>query len=92
MWIAIARECSIPIRCLWFRTPLTLCEHNDAVRARHQSLNPETRSNLPKVAFTGFASRFKEPQAKEGFQDVSEIPFSFRGSQDDYELWGRYWL
>jgi bifunctional polynucleotide phosphatase/kinase len=29
---------------------------------------------------------------KEGFQDVIEIPFKFRGTKDEYDIWGRYWL
>jgi bifunctional polynucleotide phosphatase/kinase len=43
------------------------------------------------MAFTGFASRFKPPQMKEGFQDITEVQFQFRGSQDEYKIWGRYW-
>lgn len=92
MWIELARKCGVPIRCIWFRTPLHLCEHNDAVRSRNPPLNPESRQVLPKLAFTGFASRFKEPQDKEGFQDVTQLPFSFRGSREEYALWGRYWM
>lgn len=62
-------------------TPLTVLQ-----------LNPEERQPLPKIAFTGFASRFKEPKLKEGFQDVVEVDFTFRGTKEEYEIWGRYWL
>lgn len=82
---------SVPVRCVWFSTPLHVCEHNDAVRSMTASLNPEKRELLPRLAFTGFASRYKPPQTKEGFEDVTEVPFAFRGSEDDYEIWGRYW-
>lgn len=91
MWVELAKEARIPIRCVWFRTPLHLCEHNDAVRAHNKLLNPEARQGLPRPAFTGFASRYKEPRVQEGFQDVTEIPFAFRGNRDEYEVWGRYW-
>jgi bifunctional polynucleotide phosphatase/kinase len=90
-WIDLARRHGVPIRCVWFRTPLGLCEHNDVVRALNKPLNPEARAALPKLAFNGFASRFKEPRAKEGFQDVVEVEFRFRGSSDEYAIWGRYW-
>ena len=30
---------------------------------------------LPKVAFTGFAARYREPSADEGFQDVTKVDF-----------------
>lgn len=69
-----------------------MCEHNDAVRANNTVLNPEARQSLPKLAFTGFQSRFKEPKEKEGFQDVTEVKFKFRGPKEEYVLWGQYWI
>ncbi|KAH7305986.1 polynucleotide kinase 3 phosphatase-domain-containing protein [Stachybotrys elegans] len=92
VWTNLASASKVPIRCVWFKTPLHICEHNDAVRANNKALNPESRDGLPKLAFTGFASRFKPPQAKEGFQDILELEFHFRGTKEDYQLWGRYWV
>ncbi|KAK6081466.1 DNA kinase phosphatase pnk1 [Seiridium cupressi] len=90
-WIAFAKKHKVPIRCVWFKTPIELCEHNDVVRALNKPLNPEARTALPKLAFNGFASRFKEPKTKEGFQDVVEFEFKFRGTKEEYDIWGRYW-
>jgi bifunctional polynucleotide phosphatase/kinase len=90
-WIALAEKQKVPIRCVWFKTPIELCEHNDVVRALNKPMNPETRTALPKLAFNGFASRFKEPKAKEGFQDIEEVEFKFRGTREEYAIWGRYW-
>ncbi|KAF4122020.1 bifunctional polynucleotide phosphatase/kinase [Geosmithia morbida] len=92
VWIDVARKMGVPIRCVWFKTPLHVCEHNDAVRSQNAALNPEARQGLPAQAFHGFASRYKEPRVSEGFQDVREVPFTFRGSRQDYEIWGRYWV
>ncbi|KAL7921370.1 PNK3P domain-containing protein [Trichoderma austrokoningii] len=92
LWIEVAKKAGVPIRCLWFSTPVIVCEHNDAVRANNAVLNPEARQILPKLAFTGFLSRFKEPKEKEGFQDVTEVKFKFRGTKDEYGLWGQYWI
>ncbi|KAH6603788.1 hypothetical protein Trco_007234 [Trichoderma cornu-damae] len=92
LWVEVARTAGVPIRCLWFSTPVVVCEHNDAVRANNATLNPEAREGLPKQAFTGFASRFKEPKEKEGFEDVTEVKFKFRGTKEEYALWGRYWI
>jgi len=40
--------------------------------------------NLPKVAFTSFASRFREPELKEGFEDIIKIDFKVsRGAYDE---------
>ncbi len=55
-------------------------------------MNPESRQSLPKLAFNGFASRFKEPKEKEGFQDIVEVEFKFRGTKEEYDIWHRYWL
>ncbi|AEO68556.1 d1ec0031-a820-4fe0-b96a-bb7d288df731 [Thermothielavioides terrestris] len=91
-WVALAHKHKVPIRCLWFKTPLQLCEHNAAVRSMNKQLNPESRQGLPKLAFTGFASRFKEPRIEEGFQDIVPVEFKFRGTKEEYDIWGRYWL
>ncbi|KAJ9132238.1 Polynucleotide kinase 3 phosphatase [Pleurostoma richardsiae] len=91
-WIELAAKNNVPIKCLWFNTPVPLAEHNDAVRALNQSLNPESRTGLPKLAFNSFSSRYKEPRLKEGFQDIIEVKFKFRGSKEEYEIWGKYWL
>ncbi|KAH6874799.1 polynucleotide kinase 3 phosphatase-domain-containing protein [Thelonectria olida] len=91
LWIDLGKKYGIPVRCVWFTTPLPLCEHNDAVRALNSSMNPESRQGLPKLAFNGFASRYKAPSTKEGFEDVTEVHFEFRGTKEEYEIWGRYW-
>ncbi len=36
---------------------------------------------LPKVAFVGFASRYREPRLDEGFQDITRIDFQVRQLQ-----------
>ncbi|GKU04979.1 bifunctional polynucleotide phosphatase kinase [Fusarium langsethiae] len=91
VWVELAKKFGISIRCVWFKTPLQVCEHNNAVRALNESLNPESRLVLPKMAFTGFANRFKPPSVKEGFQEIIEVPFQFRGTEEEYRIWGRYW-
>lgn len=55
-------------------------------------MNPESRVALPKLAFTGFKSRFKQPKVKEGFQDITEVEFKFRGSKEEHAVWAKYWL
>ncbi|ORY64488.1 polynucleotide kinase 3 phosphatase-domain-containing protein [Pseudomassariella vexata] len=90
-WIKFAEKHKVPIRCVWFKASQELCEHNAAVRALNKPLNPEAREALPKIAFSGFFSRFKEPKVKEGFGDVVEVEFKFRGTEAEYAIWGRYW-
>jgi hypothetical protein len=38
-------------------------------------MNPEKRTILPNMAFRGFTSRYKRPELKEGFQDITEVAF-----------------
>ncbi|KAI1452274.1 PNK3P-domain-containing protein [Annulohypoxylon moriforme] len=90
-WVEFARKQNVPIRCIWFKVPKALCEHNDVVRALNKPMNPETRAALPALAFNGYFSRFKEPKVTEGFQDVIEIEFKFSGTEEEYAIWGRYW-
>ncbi|KAK7977766.1 hypothetical protein PG996_003817 [Apiospora saccharicola] len=90
-WIDFAKKHKVPIRCVWFKTPLELCQHNNVVRALNKTMNPEAREVLPSIAFNGFKSRFKEPKTKEGFQEVFEVEFKFRGTREEYAIWGRYW-
>lgn len=72
----------VPAILALLKPPLTVC----------MQLNPEARQALPKLAFNGFAARFKEPITKEGFQDVTQLDFRFRGTKEEYDTWARYWL
>lgn len=83
VWINLASQFNIPIRCVYFNAATKLCEHNDTVRALVSSdavgeFNPEKRTILPHSAFAGFASRFSEPKLNEGFQDIVKVHFQVR--------------
>jgi bifunctional polynucleotide phosphatase/kinase len=39
-------------------------------------MNPEKRTILPSVAFSGFKGRFEEPKVEEGFEDIVKIDFT----------------
>ncbi|KAH8730048.1 polynucleotide kinase 3 phosphatase-domain-containing protein [Phaeosphaeriaceae sp. PMI808] len=79
VWVNLARKLNVPIRCVLFTAPAQLCEHNDTVRALNPGpkTNPENRTILPKVAFTGFASRYRKPELSEGFTEI--IMTDFKG-------------
>lgn len=92
-WFALAEKHNVPVRCVHFTAPTKLCEHNDTVRALGgESVNPEKRTLLPKVAFTGFSARYREPDVKEGFQDIVKVDFKFEGGEEERRIWGRYWI
>nr|POE85563.1 bifunctional polynucleotide phosphatase/kinase [Quercus suber] len=82
-WVALARKFNLPIRLVHFTTPAKLSEHNDA-------FNPEKRVQLPRMAFSSFASRYREPKLEEGFEDITIVDFkrspSKRGSLNAAEF------
>lgn len=55
-------------------------------------MNPESRRALPRIAFSSFGTRYKEPKLKEGFRDIIEVEFRFHGTREEYDIWGRYWV
>ncbi|KAF1921744.1 polynucleotide kinase 3 phosphatase-domain-containing protein [Ampelomyces quisqualis] len=96
VWIKLAQKVNVPIRCVLFTASAKLCEHNDIVRALNvgPETNPESRTILPKLAFTGFASRYREPRLEEGFTQILRTDFEskFEGSEEQKKLWSRYWV
>ncbi|OAL70642.1 polynucleotide kinase 3'-phosphatase [Trichophyton violaceum] len=94
-WISLAKSHSLPIRCIYLSTPISVCKHNDAVRAANlnqESLNPESRTKLPGMAFSEYARRFEEPDVSEGFKDVFSVVFQFDGDKEAREIWGQHWI
>ncbi|KAF2764933.1 PNK3P-domain-containing protein [Teratosphaeria nubilosa] len=92
-WIKMAHRLKVPVRLVHFTASAKLCEHNDTVRALSGGLmNPEQRTILPRMAFTGFASRYREPKVEEGFEDITKVDFEFHGSDEQKAVWKRYWV
>ncbi|KAG8527914.1 uncharacterized protein KY384_006830 [Bacidia gigantensis] len=93
VWVKLAREYGVPVRCVYFTAPVRLCEHNDTVRAlAGEHFNPEKRVILPHSAFAGFRARFKPPNVKEGFEDIVRADFQFKGDEEARKVWCRYWI
>ncbi|EDN09052.1 conserved hypothetical protein [Histoplasma mississippiense (nom. inval.)] len=57
-----------------------------------ESINPESRSSLPGIAFGDFQRRFQVPVLSEGFQDITHVEFKFQGTPATKEVWGQYWV
>ncbi|KAI1587566.1 HisB Histidinol phosphatase [Pyrenophora tritici-repentis] len=94
VWITLAQKLNVPIRCVLFTAPPKLCEHNDAFRALNigPESNRESRTILPHIAFSGFASRYREPKSAEGFADIITADFELEGSVEYRRLWSKYWI
>ncbi|KAG9656623.1 PNK3P-domain-containing protein, partial [Aureobasidium melanogenum] len=94
-WTKLAESLEIPIRCVHFTAPSKLCEHNDAVRSiggQKLGMNPESRTMLPKQAFTGFAARYSPPTLDEGFTDITKVDFEFSGTEEQKTAWSKFWV
>ncbi|KAK6524295.1 hypothetical protein TWF694_005948 [Orbilia ellipsospora] len=85
---------NVACRCIYLSTAENLCKHNDAVRSFSSvpSLNPEKRTVLPDIAFNTFKAKFQEPEASEGFTDITVLDFEFRGTDAEYGVWKRHWI
>ncbi|KAF7678128.1 dna kinase phosphatase pnk1 [Alternaria burnsii] len=94
VWITLAQKLKVPIRCVLFTATPKLCEHNDTFRALNigPETNRESRTILPHAAFSGFASRYREPKLSEGFVDIIKTNFQFEGSEEQRLLWSKYWV
>ncbi|KAG9190633.1 bifunctional polynucleotide phosphatase/kinase [Alternaria panax] len=79
VWIMLAQKLNVPLRCVLFTATPKLCEHNDTFRALNigPETNRESRTILPHAAFSGFASRYREPKLSEGFTDIIKTDFQY---------------
>jgi len=92
-WIALAKDFTIPVRCVHFTASTRLCEHNDCVRALNvESMNPEARSMLPAIAFRSFVQRYIAPSIDEGLQDITLVDFHYQGTDEQRRVWSQYWV
>lgn len=88
VFISVAKELNIPVKCLQFTADEWLCKHLDVYRSITGKLDP-----LPAVAFNTFRSKYQPPVENEGFDKIIQVPFdaTFSGD-DDLELFHSYLL
>ncbi|KIW05210.1 polynucleotide kinase 3'-phosphatase [Verruconis gallopava] len=92
VWIDLAAQFKVPVRCVWFTAEPALCQHNDAVRALNKAHNPEDRAMLPGNAFPLYKNAFEPPDVEEGFEDVTRVDFVFEGTEEEKAIWSKYWI
>jgi bifunctional polynucleotide phosphatase/kinase len=92
VWVDLARSFKVPIRCVYFSADPDLCQHNDLVRALNTAHNPESRAMLVKSAFNGYQKDFERPELEEGFEDITQVDFSFAGTNEERAVWTKYWI
>lgn len=70
-FIEIAKELSIPVRCLVMNTPDVIIEHMNLFRERTIA----NSRRIPQVAYNMFNKKFQEPNKSEGFSDIVKVDF-----------------
>lgn len=71
VFISIAKEFNVPVKCLHFVADDWLCKHLDIYRSITTKVEP-----LPSVAFNTFRSKYQPPNEIEGFDEIIQVQFT----------------
>ncbi|KAK2467111.1 hypothetical protein APHAL10511_001369 [Amanita phalloides] len=95
VYIDLAREFNIIIRCFIFSGSIELAWHNNLYRAFNlppSSAETEpARKLLPYSAFTSFSGNYEEPHEDEGYSEIKRINWVFNGTDEERRRWSM-WL
>jgi bifunctional polynucleotide phosphatase/kinase len=73
VYLDMARELNVPVRCFVFKTDDKLAQHLNAFRERTQGVK-----KIPKIAYAMFKKQYEEPVASEGFKEIKFVPFTLK--------------
>ncbi|KAI5451606.1 DNA kinase/phosphatase Pnk1, variant 2 [Naganishia albida] len=92
LYVAMAKQLGVPIRCFFFTAFYNLAKHNNHYRAWYAKNAPEAerRSILPETAFIGFKNARQEPDDREGFDEIRRVNFAFDGTEEDRKIWTKW--
>jgi len=95
VYVDLAREFNVPIRCFIFTGSIELAWHNNLYRAFNLSppltAKEPARKLLPYSAFTSFLQNYEEPCSDEGYSEIKRINWVFNGSDEEKSRWSM-WL
>jgi len=83
VFINLANELKVDVRCCIFRTDLDLAKHLNRLR---EKMTKGSVPHIPEVAYRFFKSKFEEPSLGEGFSSIVNIPFYPNFDEEDSEL------
>ena len=88
VFIQLAKELNVQVKCLHFTADEWLCKHLNVFRSITKSTE-----QLPAVAFNSFRSKYQPPCEAEGFHEIVVIPFDcvFRNNEES-EIFSNYLL
>ncbi|KAI8091750.1 polynucleotide kinase 3 phosphatase-domain-containing protein [Thamnidium elegans] len=91
LYIKLAKDANVPVRCFYFGDNEDLAQHNNYYRALYKSA--EKRDVLSIIAYRTFKSKLQEPTAHEGYTEVKRIQFKFNSaSKQDIDIWSQWWV
>jgi len=73
IYVKLAKEYKIPIKCIHVNTTLNLCKHLNDMRVE---LGKGSINKVPEVAFNVLNKKYSKPELKEGFNKIYTIPFT----------------
>lgn len=69
-YIDMSKKTKIPVRCVWFNSPIELCKHLNKFRSYLKKT-----TTVPHVAYNNAAKSFVQPTIDEGFKEIITVPF-----------------
>ena len=82
LFIDLAIERGVKVRCIELLTPIHVCLHNNIYRCLKSD-----RKEVPRIAFSMFKKRYEKPSLEEGFASIEVLEFSanFECKDDEAE-------
>ncbi len=72
IYIKLAKDYNIPIRCVHVNTSLNLCKHLNDMRVE---IGKSSVAKVPDIAYNVLNKKYSKPELKEGFKQIYTIPF-----------------
>ncbi|KAF1933688.1 P-loop containing nucleoside triphosphate hydrolase protein [Didymella exigua CBS 183.55] len=92
-WVAIASKYAVEADAYALESSTNLCLHNDTVRALGgHPINSEDRPVYPRTPFLDLVKRYQSPSTSEGFRGVHEVKFKWQGTQEELDIWKKFWI
>ncbi|KAL4914537.1 P-loop containing nucleoside triphosphate hydrolase protein [Aspergillus aurantiobrunneus] len=92
-WLSVAHEYKCRISAVYLDLLPDLCLHNDAFRALGGDVvNTEGRKVFPRASFLQLMENFEKPELSEGFSRVVSVGFQWMGSEEELQIWRKYWV
>lgn len=70
-YIAVAKRLNVPVRCFLMSTSYKHARHNE----KYRQLTDPNHKSIPDMVVHSYKNKYKEPELKEGFQEIVKVNF-----------------